>query len=349
MSLATYYTIGKVAFVGLFLLALVTAGFKGYAWVNMKLEHQAEQSRIELENARKFKVYDAAGAANLARANTEIVSLSTELARLQGIANGKDQALQAALAEIKKNNEKIFNLGETVASLESNIRKLRTESDHVYKAGTGDINEQYFIDIMYPVKDKDGKVEKEVPYAWAIFYPNKPAEQKWKYGIYALDYHIRTIQSEQTDGQINTYTEVWFENNARTQSKGYEVPVSITSSEFKQAKLTEKQFYLWSPHLNLNVDAGYGFGDGGTIVAGGLSFSAMGYGRTKNDLIWRFIDFGISTNGSTTYAKLTPFTYNIGENIPLVSNTFIGPFVGYGLGGDAQGDIVLGLGLSIPF
>src|SRR5574343_504392 len=98
MDLTKYYIIVKSIFVGLFLVAFVVAGLKGYAWINAKLDHQAELSKIELENARKYKVYDSEGAANLVRAHTEIVnSLKDELARLQKIADSKDSALQQAL------------------------------------------------------------------------------------------------------------------------------------------------------------------------------------------------------------------------------------------------------------
>ena len=351
MKLSTYFNVSKALFVGIILLALVVAGLKGYAWINMKFEHQEAQHKIELEQARQYKVYDAEAAANLARAHTEIGSLKGEIVKLKAEANSSNNALKEALSDIESKNEKIFNLGQTVASLEDNIRKLRIDSSHTYKAGTGDPNEQYFIDIMYPVKDKEGRLEREVPYAWAIFYPNKPANEQWKYGIYALDYNIRTIQTEQEDGQVNTYTEVWFENNRRNISRGYQVPVAITSSEFKQEMVEDQRFYWWAPHANLNLDFGIGkfsapFEDD-FIVAGGVSFSMMGYGRTTNDLTWRFLDFGISTDGDIYYAKFTPFTYNIGRHVPIISNTFIGPFVGYAFSGDA--DWVVGLGVSVPF
>jgi hypothetical protein len=345
MKIKTYYDIAKAVMFGLIILAMVGAGLKGYAWINMKFAHQEAQNKIELEKARQYKVYDAEGAANLARAHTEIGSLKGKIAELEGIANSKDNALKEALAEIKEKKEKIFNLGETVASLEDNIRKLRVDSTHTYKEGTGDPNEQYFIDIMYPIKDKDGNVEREVPYAWAIFYPNRAADKQWKYGIYQLDYHIRTIQTEQEDGQINTYNEVWFENNKRKMSKGVEVPVQISSSEFTQTLKTDKEFFLWAPHINFNIDFGIGTFDADSPIVPGISVSMSGYGRTKNDLDWKFVELGLSSNGDYTYFKFMPFSYNIGNFVPLVSNTFVGPFVGFSTGGETT----FGIGLSIPF
>ena len=99
MKLKTYFEIAKAVFFGLIILAFVGAGLKGYAWINMQFAQQEAQHKIELEKARQFKVYDAEGAANLARAHTEIGSLKGKIAELEGIANSKDGALKEALAE----------------------------------------------------------------------------------------------------------------------------------------------------------------------------------------------------------------------------------------------------------
>jgi len=62
-------------------------------------------------------------------------------------------------------------------------------------------------------------------------------------------------------------------------------------------------------------------------------------------LTWRFLDLGLSTTGEEIYGKFTPFAYNIGEHIPLISNTYLGPFIGY----STDGDTILGVGLSVTF
>jgi len=333
MKLGVYWEIIKaIVFISV-LIALVFGSFQIYSWFNGKMAIQQAQIELALSEARQAKQYSD----NLVRAQTEIVN------SLKDQIKGLGTVWDVVLADMKKSNEEITNIGETIAKLEDNIRKLNTESSHEYKAGTGDPNEQYFIDIMYPVKNEKGEVIKEIPYAWAIFYPNR-TENQWKYGIYQLDYKSEVIQSEQRDGQINTYTKIWFENNKRKQSKGYEVPITISSSQYSQLKKETTEFYWWAPHISLNLDATYS-SETDMIGAGGLSINLMGYGRTKNDLIWKFVEFGASTNGDDTYFKFSPVAYNIGEHIPLVSNTFLGPFVGYSI----DGDTMFGLSLSVPF
>lgn len=338
MTIKTYYSIAKAVMFGLIILAMIGAGLKGYAWINMKFAHQEAIHKAELEADRQYKQYSD----NLARAHTEVVnSLKSEI---EDLRKRNSTAINEMLADIKDRNEKITNMGETISKLNENVRDLRVKSDHKYKEGTGDYDEQYFKKVMYRTKDEDGNVI-EVPIAWTIYYPNREPDKQWKTGVYPLEYHSRVIQSEQEDGQINTRTEVHFENNKDKASRGVEVPVKITSSEFKQLRKENKEFYLWAPHINFNIDFGIGNFDGGNTIVPGISVSMSGYGRTKNDLDWKFVELGLSSNGDYTYFKFMPFSYNIGNFVPLVSNTFIGPFVGFSTGGETT----FGIGLSIPF
>jgi hypothetical protein len=332
MTIKTYYEIAKAVMLGLIILAFIGAGLKGYAWINMQLEYQESQHKIEIEQARQYKQYND----NLVRAHTEVVkSLKNEIKEL-------DNRWDAARKDIKEKNEEIVNMGETVAKLNENVRDLRVKSDHTYKEGTGDYNEQHFKKIMYKYKDEDLNVI-EVPIAWAIYFPNREPDKQWKTGVYPLEYHSKIVQSEQEDGQINIYTEVYFENNKDKSSRGIEVPVKIANSEFKQLRKENKEFFWWAPHINFTVDFGIGDLDVGIIP--GVSVSIAGYGRTYNDLDWKFIELGVNSNGDDTYFKFMPFSYNIGNHIPLVSNTFLGPFVGF----STEAETVFGVGLSIPF
>jgi len=351
VSMKTYFEIAKGVVFLFIIAALFFGGLKAYGWVNHKFAMQEEADKMKLEEDRKYKQYST----NLVQANTEIVnSLKDEIAKLKKENN---TALNQMLDEIKKRDEKITNMGLTIAKMDGDLTKIRVAADKTYKVGTDDPNAYEFKKVMYGFKDDKGK-ETEVPVAWVQYFPNREADKQWKTGVYDLDYYVRTVQSTQKDGQLNTNTQIWFENERDAASRGVKVPLDIKSSEFKQLKKEDKEFYWWAPHINLNVDVGFGLGSlsGGssdsstsTLVAGGISFSAMGYGRTKNDLTWRFLDLGISTNGNDIYTKFTPFTYNLGEVLPLISNTHIGPFIGYSFSGDSKGDILFGIGLSIPF
>jgi len=341
MQTKTYWEIFKaIAFLTI-IGALIMTGYAGFRYIDIQFDKQEKYEELLLKKDREYKEY----AENLVRSHTEVVnSLKEEIEKLK---NSGSLATQEMLAEIKKKDEEIINMGTTIASLKENVRELRVKSDHMYKEGTGDYNEQYFKKIMYKVKDEDGN-EIEVPIAWVIYYPNRELDKQWKTGVYSLDYKAEIVQSEQKDGQLNTYVKVTFENTKDKASRGIEVPVKIKSSEFKQLKQGDPEFHWWAPSLNLNLDFGltdFDIREEGSPIFGGISLSTSGYGRTENDLTWRFIDFGISTNFETTYFKFTPFAYNIGKSLPLIDNTFIGPFGGISTDGEA----IFGIGISIKF
>lgn len=342
ISVKSYYEIVKGLIFLFFIVCLVFVGFKGYAWFSGLQAGQNAVEQAKLDEARKYQEF----ASNIVRANTELVnSLKADIEKLRKEGSEERKKL---LDDIKKRDEKINNLGEVVSTLEGKSKELRVAADRKYEGrSTEDPNAYEFKTIDKTFTDNKGD-SKEVSIAWAMYYPNRSEETRWKVGAEPLDYHTIIIQSEQKDGQYNTRLESWAENT-RTKEK---IPMKIELAEFKQVKKNEKEFYWWAPRLSLNVDLGVGTSNlpdssSDFVAAGGVSFSMMGYGRTTNDLTWRFLDFGISTNGNTTYAKFTPFTYNVGEILPLINNTFVGPFVGYGFSGD--NDWLFGLGISVPF
>jgi hypothetical protein len=339
MSTKTYYELIKAIIFVLVVAFIGFAGLQAYGWINMKMSNQETVLKAELEAQRQRLDLQL----NEVRVKTNVVNKKSDnwetiIAELR-----KENVAMTEL--IKQNQETIKNVGTINTKMNENLSlELRKLSDHTYKVGTDDPNEQYFKKIYAKEKDAEGNVV-EIPIAWAIYYPNKPLDKQWKTGVYPIEYKTKIIQTEQQDGQWNTYVEAWAENNKDKASLGKELPLKIEVADFTQVKKETTEFYWWSPHLNLNLDITFG-SDFDANAGGGLSISTSGYGRTKNDLIWRFIDFGISTNGDEFWGKFSPFAYNIGEHIPLISNTFLGPFVGYEFN---DGAFIGGLSVSVPF
>jgi hypothetical protein len=330
MGIKTYFEVLKAVIFGAVLIFFICAGYYGIQYVKSYMNFN--NNLIKDAQNREFKQY----LDSQARAHTEIVnSLKSEIKEL-----GKTN--KAIVDDIKRNGEKIKNIGTVQTKMNENLsRKLKEISDHEYKAGTGDYNEQYFKKIMAKTKNEEGK-EIEIPVGWAMFFPNREPEKQWKTGIYPLKYYLKIIQAEQKTGQLNTYAEAWVETNKPKKYRGIQFPLKIKEMEFKQLKRMEKEFYWWAPHLSLNLDY-YLSTSLDNNVAGGISFSVMGHGKTKSDLDWKFAELGISSNGDDTYFKFMPFSYNIGKVVPLISNTFLSPFIGYG------DEVVYGFGLSVIF
>jgi hypothetical protein len=239
----------------------------------------------------------------------------------------------AIYAMMKKQDEKLTNIGQIVSSIPAthtndqpsttvvNVPSTDPNSTVTYK--------EYSKDITIPAKNSEGK-DTELPIAWAKF---KDQTKLWDSGTYALKYNVSVIQSERENGTINSYITSSIED-----AHGVTAPLEV-NAKFIQTKLTEKKMFWFAPKLSLNADIN-NRGNGG----GGLSCSMSSYGRTKIDSSWKFLEIGVSTNGDEAWLKFMPASWNAGDVIPGISNTFISPYIGI----DKEGTN-FGIGLSVPF
>ena len=230
MQTKTYYELIKAIIFVAVLAFLGFAGLQAYGWISVKMTKQEEALKAELEAQRQRLDLQL----NEVRAHTSVVSRRSDEWKA---AMSKFQQENAAMMElIKTNNESIKNAGEVNTKINEKLSlELRKVSDHAYRENTGDPNEQYFKKVYAKEKDKDGNIVK-IPIGWAIYYPNKPPAARWKTGAYPVECKTKIIQSEQEDGQINTYIEAWAENNKDRESIGKELPLKIELAEFIQLR-----------------------------------------------------------------------------------------------------------------
>lgn len=79
----------------------------------------------------------------------------------------------------------------------------------------------------------------------------------------------------------------------------------------------------------------------------GVGLSLFSYGLNSNDNSWRFIRFGVGGWTNTGIdLTLSPLMYNFGRPLPILTNTWIYPYVGYNVN---HNKYKLGIGLSISF
>jgi hypothetical protein len=317
----------SVVLVGVVLLAI----FKGPAILN-SFEHttpvlpqeiivQLAENKVAIENMR----------ADTRQAKELIRKLENE--------NGQQASLLATVKESNRaKDSKIEELGTLVAKVKQEVELQKRDSDHVYKPDSKDPNEQYFKKIY--ATDTDGK---KFPVAWAIFLPNQPQDKKWKTGIYPLEYHALIVESENVNGTFDRHAEIHLENNQMAETTGEEYPISLTDINWEKFEVQDKRFYWWNPRIGLGAT----FTD--ESIAPGLDLSISSYGKTKRDMDWRFLTFGagVATEGDDTLGifSFEPFSWNVGNTLPIVENLFIGP-VGTM---DTESNYGFGVKLSIPF
>jgi hypothetical protein len=168
-------------------------------------------------------------------------------------------------------------------------------------------------------------------------YPNTGRDIPFRVG-YSLHFKLKghLIETRTASGAINHFIELYeVDNNGKEVGK-----MELTKFDVTVQDETLPHFMWWAPHVDVGILGGYstrpGFATGGSI-----GLSAMGYGRTNNDLTWRFvrISLDLSTNAGI---GLTPVLYNIGDPLPLVSNIWVGPHLMYGFQQEALLGVFLG-------
>lgn len=85
-----------------------------------------------------------------------------------------------------------------------------------------------------------------------------------------------------------------------------------------------KQFYLWNPKINLNVNTN------GSKTLPGMGVSLGSYGFTKNDSEFKFVQLGFQVDEKVLRPTLAPILW---RPLNLLPNTYLGPSLVYENGG----------------
>lgn len=282
---------------------------------------------------------------NLTSSNEEAKEL---INRLKSENGQQSTLLEYVIKDNKKKDSKLEEVGILIATLERTVEKLKTEADVAkVPATTGDSEEDARRDkLAYEMKKiytKDAEGE-DFLWAWAMYFPNEDPDKKWKTGTYPVEFHATVVESENENGTFDRAIEAHLENNTTNETKGKEFPVELTSVEWEKFEIKDKKFYWWNPRLGLGAT----FTSEG--IAPKLDFSVISYGKTKRDMDWRFLTFGLGVyenedDDNILVGSFEPFSWNIGNAVPMIENFFVGPIITY----DTDSNVAYGIGASIPF
>lgn len=240
------------------------------------------------------------------------------------------EATSLALQTIQANNEHVEELGQIVGRVEDNTVSLKGELQKFKDRPTATLDTAV-------VRMKDANNE-EYAVATAFYSPDVTQGDKWSINTWPRTYHANVILTHDEEGRSNRYMELWTQSEwAKDPEKRQ--PIKITNFAWDKEKLKSKKF-RFAPRVGFSGM----FGTKSIVPA--LDYSLFSYGRTKVDMVWRFLDIGIGGNKESTLFSLTPVSYNLGESIPVISNLFIGPYIGWEIGDPTYS---FGLSTSIPF
>ena len=155
---------------------------------------------------------------------------------------------------------------------------------------------------------------------------------EWKLKDWRVDGTLKAVCGEEGDfeyklSQQFELTEVRSDDGAHyvkmfelgPDGKHYGDALVTKSFDVVSRKPNEEKMYWWNPHLD--IAGGIDLGKSTQIEVG---FSAMGYGKTEDDLSWKFLRIGPEYD-SRLGVVACPVSYNVGGPLPLLSNVWLSP------------------------
>lgn len=226
------------------------------------------------------------------------------------------------LKEFKNSNKELMTtVKEQGGRIEELATIIGTTSGEIIESGsdrTTDGLKGYTDDIVV-------RLDNNLPVA-RMFY-NYGFDEPWTTATYDIGYNITIVETED-----DRYVEMAATN---TSFPGEKFPIQVDANKVRWAKRDITNKFRIGPRISLT-------GSIGLDVGAGLDMSLFSYGKTKSDIVWRFIGAGVSySNNFMAYAY--PVEYNLGKHLPLVENLFTGPAVTF------NGVVGGALLMSVPF
>lgn len=167
-------------------------------------------------------------------------------------------------------------------------------------------------------------------------------DKPWDINIAPRNYSLTSVLGQDENGKHYMY------NKFAIQTGGKTYDVKIKDNTFLEEFPTAK-FSWFNPRLFMFANGGVGISS--LPVKGeftpGVSVGIMSYGKTRTNPSLSILQvgagYGVANN--TLEVSLSPIQYNIGQNLPLTNNTYVGPTAQI----NTHGNITLGAGLSVGF
>lgn len=145
-------------------------------------------------------------------------------------------------------------------------------------------------------------------------------EKPWNLNILPRQYSITSVVG--TDENQRQY----FYNKVRINVDGKNYDIQIAKADTQQV-VPEAKFSWINFRLFMGMDAGLDISSLHGDFVPNIDLQVASYGRFLNQPTFSILQLGIGYGIENKQAEfiLTPFAYNIGENLPLVNNIYLGP------------------------
>ncbi len=295
---------------------------------NRSLQNVLSVSRTELEKAKL----------DIGRAETKFVK-QADLQR-----SVIDKLNKQITDDIKERRALIISFGEMQAKYEAEKNKVKT----VTKLIIEEREKRVGIDLPEGklfVKRATGEYNevKSIEYSYEDFRLSLNGDAIAKTLNYKLHQRFRgeIVKSKLPDGTINNYVVV-YEVDDKNKDVG---KLQLTSLKFLEANQLSSRMYWFDPKLDIGLHLGVNQTADFTPI-GEIGFSFSGYGKTENDLTWRFFRLGAGISSDGFNLSFSPAQLNIAQWLPVLSNLWLTPLAGFSFN---QMKANAGLGISDVF
>lgn len=322
-----------------FIIVVVILGV--LAWFVKSMRDENVRLRSEVTEQKKLTE-------TLIRSSTHWATKKDLDASLKDIFSKEDY--KALKKDMNSLNAKMLAVGKTIGSVKEKIALLE-KSDHQGKPNVVEkCDDGRIVDVHEYTKNAQVKDLKDINNApVGVITFNAAKKKPWSYRIYKHDYYIATVVGRRSSGQLTFHHTLKYKIPGQS-DKLY--PINLTSSKYIQLPESNK-FFWWNPKLDLGLFVGgmvFSMGDGPGrnslfSFGGELGFSFSSYGTTRIDSLWRFFKIGVGYDASRQAARfsLTPVLFNLGKPLPILTNLYIAPQVGF----DTGGGLTISFGLSL--
>jgi len=265
----------------------------------------------------------------------------TRLADARAMIENLDERVQE---EIKKRQASVNLYSDLEARYEAEETGVKIITRVVYRKRGDNISIKPPDGVMF-IKTEDNKFKEvtSMKFAYEDFRITIDGDAVQQTLSYKLHQRFRGTFTETTlpTGARNHYAAI-YEMNKKGEDIG---KMQLEKFNVVRSNELKARMFWWNPKIDLHVGVGVDTVPGFSWVADvGVSFSA--YGLTKNDLSWRFFRLGLGVTNQNFSLTIVPAQYNLGSNLPLISNLWVTPFAGWNVTSNLAH---FGLGVAVVF
>lgn len=293
-----------------------------------------------------------ANAALLDAKNKQLMTANLELGRAQTTIVKQKDLHRTAIDDLDKKWKKEIKDRKALITQYAQLEGLYTAEQKKRKVITKVLwkerNTEHTVDLPFNklfIRQDNGEYKHVESMTWAykdfrLSIQGDAVKQTLSYKLHQK-FRAQFVETKLPTGGRNHYAKFY-----EVDDQGKDVgELELTKFEVLKANELASKMFWWNPKVDLLAGGGINTRLQGFWTAE-FGLSLMSHGQTPDDMRWRFLRLGLGVTNHGFALSFSPAQYNLGKHLPLVSNVWLTPLVGYDFG---AGVPHLGLGIGVVF